>query len=343
MDNSDISVVVQGPVHVDSQREFEGGITKTCLESVRQFLPGSKIILSTWPDSCLDGLDYDEVVVSDDPGQNVFAYYPDKSPRLENTNRQIVSTKEGLKLVDTKYAMKLRTDFKLTGDRFKHLQETYDAYSDKFRVLDERVVVSNNFSRKYYRGLPTAFYICDFFYFGLTKDVKGIWDIPLFPDLPYRQDQEGCYQHLGAPWPILDVNQMLVKSFLLNNFSVDIRIEHKYDLRFGALEQSRQCFANNFIVASPKLIDVFLPRKWISGRQAKWGTQVTYFSFGEWERLYRHYCDREYKPVTPTIEIVVLWLSRMVFVPMKFLGNTHKILIARWRFMKAKRANENPN
>lgn len=58
-DFSDISVVVQGPVQSFQDREQEPGITQKCLESVRQHLPGSTLILSTWPGQELAGLDYD--------------------------------------------------------------------------------------------------------------------------------------------------------------------------------------------------------------------------------------------------------------------------------------------
>ena len=70
----DITVVVQGPVQTFSDREQESGITRKCLDSVRYFLPGAKIILSTWHNQDLTDLDYDQLVLCDDPGTNVRAY-----------------------------------------------------------------------------------------------------------------------------------------------------------------------------------------------------------------------------------------------------------------------------
>lgn len=59
IDTKDISVVVQGAV---------GGYTPVCLASVRKHLPESEIVLSTWKGSNVEGLDYDVLVLSDDPG-----------------------------------------------------------------------------------------------------------------------------------------------------------------------------------------------------------------------------------------------------------------------------------
>ena len=60
VDNKDITVVVQGAV--DREK------TPICLQSIRRMLPGAFIILSTWEGTDVDGLEYDDVVLSEDPG-----------------------------------------------------------------------------------------------------------------------------------------------------------------------------------------------------------------------------------------------------------------------------------
>jgi hypothetical protein len=55
----ELTFVVQGKVQ---------GNTRRCLESIRQFYPQSKIILSTWVGEPFAGLEYDAVVQSEDPG-----------------------------------------------------------------------------------------------------------------------------------------------------------------------------------------------------------------------------------------------------------------------------------
>jgi len=339
MSYEDITVVVQGPVQALAERAQDDGITSRCLDSVRQYLPGARLILSTWPDQNLDGLDYDELIICEDPGRNIVGYTRGGEPRYENTNRQVVTTVEGLRKVTTKYAVKLRADNYLTGNNFVELQKHWQARGEQFKLLEERVVISNTFSRRYYRGLPMSFYICDFFYFGLTKDLLGIWDIPHIEDIPYREDQKGCEQHPGSPWPILDVDQQLAKRFLLENYGVDIGVEHKHDLRFNARRNSDIIFANNFVVVTPEQINLALPNKFVTNRQAKKSTQITYLQHAEWERLYRKYCDRNYKPETGFTEILDTWAWRLVFVPLKFLGNVYGLTRGWWRFNKAMKKN----
>jgi len=339
MKNSDITVIVQGPVQALSDRDQEDGITKQCLKSVRKYLPGSHVILATWPDQDLAGLDYDELIICDDPGRNIVGYNADASPRYENTNRQIVTTAEGLRRTNKKYALKLRSDNYLTGNSFKELQAKWPERSDELKFTEERVVIANTFSRRFYRGLRITYYVCDFFYFGLTKDLRAIWDIPHFADITYRKDQVGCEQHPGAPWPILDVDQMLAKRFLMHSYSFDIGIEHKHDLRFNARKNSDRVFANNFVVATPEQINFGLPRKFVINRQAKKSTQITYLSHAEWERLYKKYCDPKYKPATSIFKLLDTWLWRSIFIPLKFFGNIYYLTRARYRFSKALRKN----
>lgn len=50
----DISVVVQGAI--------DPHLTPMCLQSIRKHLPGAEIILSTWQNSRVDGLNYDKLV-----------------------------------------------------------------------------------------------------------------------------------------------------------------------------------------------------------------------------------------------------------------------------------------
>ena len=59
IDTKDISVVVQGAI--------DKGYTPLCLKSIIKYLPESEIILSTWEGSEVDNLDYDVLILSEDP------------------------------------------------------------------------------------------------------------------------------------------------------------------------------------------------------------------------------------------------------------------------------------
>ena len=117
----DITFIIQGPVYPD--------ITNKTISSVRQFFPEAKVIYSTCNPEYTDNLkDYDELIISDDPGSFTYADRPGE--KVNNINRQIVSTMAGLKVCKTKYAMKLRSDFMLKGNKFLE-------FWNKFSNVDE--------------------------------------------------------------------------------------------------------------------------------------------------------------------------------------------------------------
>lgn len=92
----EISVVVQG--------EIERDATPKCLKSIRRFLPGAEIVLSTWEGRSCEGLDYDILVLNVDPGpSDLIRQYPFE--QVNNCNRQIVSTKNGINKSSKKYVL----------------------------------------------------------------------------------------------------------------------------------------------------------------------------------------------------------------------------------------------
>jgi len=339
LNNKDITVVVQGPVHSLPERPQDDGITIRCLNSVRTELPGAKIILSTWENQNLDKLDYDELVINEDPGPNIRGYTPSGKPRLENTNRQIVSTAGGLRRVQTKYAMKLRADNYLTGSGFKDLQQRYIKRCDEFQILHERIVVTNTLLRIYYRGHHVAFFLSDFFGFGLTEDLMNLWDLTLFEDFQFDPGLKGANQHSGAPWPTPDVNQILAQRFINKNCAEQIKIQHAFDTHGGLLRQSDIFYANNFVVMTPEEIGFGLPLKFTQGRQAKHSSQTTCLASSEWQRLYKKHCDHTYQPPAAGLALLNLWIMRLIFVPLRALGYEYRLQRNRWRYRQVKNKN----
>lgn len=104
INTEDITIVVQGAIHPQ--------FTPLCLKSIAKYLPKSKVILSTWKNEeskvekmSGEGILFNQVIFNDDPGMSGYRVRFDvqidkKIP--DNTNRQIVSTINGLKAVKTK-------------------------------------------------------------------------------------------------------------------------------------------------------------------------------------------------------------------------------------------------
>lgn len=289
--NSDITVVVQGPVVSLPDREMDKGITAEALASVRKHLPEAHIILSTWVGQPVDSLDYDELLLNQDPGANCIGFDIKGEPMLLNHNRQILSSIEGLKRVKTRYAMKLRSDNFLVSDAFKHLQQAYPKRAKELAYMKEHVVVNNTFSREYSKSKPAVFHLCDFFYFGLTEDVKAMWDIPLFEDYEFEQNKHKRSQYDGFPHYKTDCTQKLLLA-AMQKFDKTLRLDHLHHTNRELKRKSDLLYANNFIIGEPRVIGLGLCSKFSNEARAnRLSGRAMFVTFDDWQRLYKKYCD----------------------------------------------------
>ncbi|GGE74782.1 hypothetical protein GCM10011533_29010 [Streptosporangium jomthongense] len=327
----DITVVVQGPVQTFQDRPQEPGITEKCLKSIREHLPGSKIILSTWEGQDLTGLDFDELVICADPGPNIRYFKLDGSPQRFNNNRQIVSSREGLKKVKTPYAVKLRSDNYLTGNHFVKLQYAYTERSEKHKYLQQRVVVSNVFTRKYAKGYPVAYHLSDFFYFGLTEDLLSIWDLPLYKNATNPEQQNEA--SVKGDFPI-DCTQMFWLS-ALQKFNPSIAIKGLLDTSNGALVNSDICFANNLVIASPEQLGLGLCQKFLGeARISRTKGQCAQWQHTEWINAYKKHCTANSKINRIQLSLIKLWLTRMWHVFPTRIETRLKLLKWKRKFRK---------
>ena len=168
----DISVVIQGAV--------EERITPICIESIRHFFPGAKVILSTWKGSSVENLKCDEVVFSEDPGGRQYRIKAYNKTFTNNVNRQLVSIQNGLKMVKTQYALKIRTDMIMTSNELLNHFGEYTYNSGEYSMFKEKILVADFYTRHSLRCeggfVPTPFHVSDWFFFGLTEDVRQYFD-----------------------------------------------------------------------------------------------------------------------------------------------------------------------
>lgn len=307
----DITVVVQGPVQTFKDRPQEENITNKCLLSVREWLPGAKIILSTWENQDLEGLDYDELVISQDPGPNCRNYTMKGTAQYYNNNRQIVSSLAGLKRVKTRYALKLRSDNFLTSNDFVSLQQAYTERSQEYKYLEERVVVCNVFTRKYAKGYPVAFHLSDFFYFGLTKDVLAFWDIALFKEFVAK---DAGVINDGFPDYVVDCTQAFFLE-AMSKFDASIKLKSMLDNDPAKIEQSVRCYANNLVIAEPEMLGLGLCQKFLGkARVSRAKGKSSHYQFFEWLELYKQYCDSTVDTSHYRFAKFKLWLQRIYYV-----------------------------
>lgn len=282
INSKDISVVVQGAV--------DEKLTPACLASIRKILPDATIVLSTWKNSNVKTLDFDVLVENDDPGAEICdVVYNIKN----NINRQILSTKNGLKIVKTKYAMKLRSDMKLVNNNFVKIFGKYDNYrNENCKIFKNRIIINNLYCANPEKT-TYPFHISDWVQFGLTEDLLNLWDIEL------QKEPDMSRYFLNKPKPENDKNktwlfkyipeQYITISCLLKN-KIDLDCSFYSDLSDKNKDLTYLFFANNLVIMNYKNYGIgflkFNPYKW------DYTAQMT---FNYWLKFYKQYCNQSLK------------------------------------------------
>ena len=163
----DISIVMQGDIR---------NATIAAIKSVRKNMPGAYLILSTFhhENTELFSSLVDELVISPDPGV-LPAFTIAENSEPSNINRQIVTSQAGLKRVKTPYTLKLRTDALIKSSIITNIYKAIHSIDPS----NDRLIVSNFYTR-HPSGLSCyQFHISDWFIFGSTTKVAMFWDTPL--------------------------------------------------------------------------------------------------------------------------------------------------------------------
>ena len=245
IDNKDISFVLQGPVSASKDRIQKEGVTEKNIASIRQLFPDSEIILSTWKGQDTAGLDIDTLILLDDPGQN--SVFNNGEEKKLNNNRQLYSSHQGLRTVNTRYAAKVRTDNIINGRGFVELfEQFFSAPRDpEYTYLGNRVVTSSTFFISSHIGKPVYFHKSDLFDFGETQDLLKIWHDRLVPELyfnkqpGYKSRHPATEQFLCLHW----MSKLIDKNLHINTKAGD-------DAGLGS-EFWEKFIANNLIVCEP--------------------------------------------------------------------------------------------
>ena len=171
MRTADITLVFQGSFKPYVTREREDFVRNIRL--TRKILPGARVILSTWEGSDVPrGVGVDQVVMSEDPGSLPPLKLDDN--KVNNGNRQLLTTQAGLAAVTTPYAVKLRTDCRLEHAGF------LDFYAEQLKRDEgrERLLACSFFTLDptVFERLP--FHLSDWFQFGTTAQLQAYWSAP---------------------------------------------------------------------------------------------------------------------------------------------------------------------
>lgn len=294
----EISVVIQGPIYEYTYR--------VC-ESVRKYMPGAEIILSTWKQACLENLDYDVFVENEDPGNFTFilSQQMDNGSSLYqmNINRQILSTINGIKKSNRKYICKLRSDTVLKGINFLKEYQKYNApiKSPYNKLLLHRVVTLSTVNPR--RRMPFLFYLCDWFFFGLKEDMFNIWDIPLIKE--FNGEMENGYYRMDLNF---GNEQYLWLGFLAKVFKIHIKTGKEYTGQL--LVESEKSYANCCIFLTAKKAQIQSLKIGRSGYGAPpCLSNAGLYTIHEWKKLYNKYGNGKVMTGWNLFEEILFFLS----------------------------------
>lgn len=299
--SEEISVIVQGPVTF---------YTVDCCISIRKYLPHAEIILSTWKESEVGAIDYDKLVLNEDPGNFTFILSEkmDNGSSLYpmNINRQIVSTLNGLKRATRRYSCKMRSDMVLTGTGFvsQFILHHADIVAPYSEILNHRMVTLPAANPK--RWLKYPFYLCDWFYFGLTSDLLSVWDQPLIDNLNGPSENGNYFMSRNFS------NEQYIWLGFLKKI-IDIKIGSGSELTPALLEASERSFANCCIFLTASEAGIKNLKIGASGYGAEpYFSNAGLYTIREWRKMYSQCGGKNFRCNIALNEELIFWIVKRV-------------------------------
>ena len=260
IDSHDISVIIQGPVFTQTSKQAPHGMTQQVLRSLRQHLPNATLILSTWKDQHIQGLDADLILQLDDPGTTNFYKLGANADNLyNNANRLIYSTQAGLQQVKTKYTLKIRSDLLMCHSLCSAYLYQFQHSDAPWQVLQQRLIAFPIYSLKHeildrQNGnpliQPRPFHVSDWAYFGLSTDLKHLFDCPLQDEPTTSRWFETRPKPANDIWPDR-LWRYSPEQYITANLAqrtLGIQLEHSSQDDIEILQASVRFIANNFII-----------------------------------------------------------------------------------------------
>ena len=280
INSKDISVVVQGAIDKEN--------TPKCLKSIRKYLPDAEIILSTWEGSNTEGLDFDILLLNNDPGSFKMSPW-----EINNVKRQIFSTLQGLKNCSRKYALKIRSDILLTGDNFTKYFFFFFSYNEEWHFLKKRIIIPSFLSRDP-RVWESPMCPSDWCSFGLLEDMLALWDVP-FP----TEEEENWFKYHKKDKNVKEYYYPLVARYnpeqfiwinFIKKYNKNIHVDNMFDINPDSIKETLLSYANNLVILSNKQFGIKLlkPRR-------KGGDSWHIITYNEFLNIYNNYANGNVK------------------------------------------------
>lgn len=300
----DITFLLQGA--------YDEKYTDVTVASIRKYFSGAKILLSTWAGTKINKeIPLDDLIENDDPGGT-----KDKKVNfVNNLKRQLISTQNGLKRVDSKYVVKLRTDLVFNSDKLLSSLFLYPQKKEVGKTLLGKIVIPSFFSKRFLTSLDgnfvqlTPFHFSDWLAFGLLEDVNNIYNV----DLPNEEYCNYFFDHtyMGNKINLMAAahryapEQYIFYSAYKKLISDPVEFNDYMDYSEVALEASDRFLTNNFIVLTPQQLGLYcLKSSTRDDLYKKWTKEEVLLPYHLWdglisnlvyEKLYKKYCDSTFR------------------------------------------------
>ena len=302
---SEISVIVQGVIH---QKR-----TKIALKSIRKYLPNAEIILSTWENSDVSNLVglYDVLIFNKEP--QAFLQKKFKTKKVyNNLNCMIISTNNALGKVSRKYVLKLRSDNCIDNLNFLDFFNKYSFRNRKYQLFEHRILASTLFSkfaqRQRNKSEEIPFHVSDWWFFGLTSDVKKYLlasetvEEPYFSnyfEFPENQNKKCVFEKFD--WKFAPEQHLAYSCF--SKYFDDIYMKDCSNISDEINKKSQICLANNFIFLEYKQSGIWNQKYFYSKNERLIGSQyLDLYSHYIFQKEYKKYCENDF--ILPNKEFI---------------------------------------
>ena len=181
-----------------------------------------------------------------------------------NINLQISAAQKGLAYTSKKYVLRIRNDLCLTNKSFIDIYNN-SAFKKRgnYSKFTQRVMIPEVFTINPLTLFRMPFHYSDWFHFGLTEDVKRIWDevIPMrFPDSIYYENHNHIdYSNVLEKRFIVKIacEQYIHFPYFKKSFP-EIQLNYHNDTRYA--KESLFIMADNFVIANLRDINSYISK-----------------------------------------------------------------------------------
>ena len=251
----DLTILIQGPFF-----QYEQYNSNKNIQILKQNFPKSKIFISTWKnENKFQSNQIDKIIYNEDPGF-IKDCHTGSATAGSNIKRQIISVKNGLDKIDTKYTLKVRSDCYFNSNKIKKINLDYYDRDQKYKIFDERIIISSLGSLNQKRT-NILYHFNDWFNYGLTKDLKKIWNLKISEnDINYfSKNHQKKNNILGKDWDLKYTAEQYIY-FKSIEYNFNPGIEHSHDYSNDKLIIANKYLVNNFYLEDLNNVDFCFPK-----------------------------------------------------------------------------------